>query len=66
MMEKDIEIHNLQLSQLSEQMNHLNSQIQAIENQKAELQSRLDAELKSISDLKMMQNEISTKITQYE
>lgn len=66
MMEKDIEIHNLQLSQLSEQMNHLNSQIQAIENQKAELQQRLDAELKSISDLKMMQNEISNKITQYE
>ncbi|MBO4409576.1 MAG: hypothetical protein J5775_02375 [Spirochaetales bacterium] len=66
MMEKDIEIHNLQLAQLSEQMNHLNSQILAIENQKSELQQRLDTELKSISELKMKQNEISNKITQYE
>ncbi|MBQ3697236.1 MAG: hypothetical protein II883_04895 [Spirochaetales bacterium] len=66
MMEKDIEIHNLKLSQLSEQMNHLNSQIQAIENQKAELQQRVDAELKAISDLKMKQSEITYKVTQYE
>ncbi len=65
MMEKDIEIHNLQLSQLSEQMNHLNSQIQAIENQKAELQKRVDAELKSISDLKMRQSEITRKAAQF-
>ena len=66
MMEKDIGIHNLQLAQLSEQMNHLNSQIQAIENQKAELQQKVDAELKAISDLKMKQSEISSKVTQYE
>ena len=66
MMEKDIEIHNLKLSQLSEQMNHLNSQIQAIENQKAELQQRVDTELKAISDLKMKQSEITYKVTQYE
>jgi len=66
MMEKDIEIHNMQLSQLSEQMNHLNSQIQAIENQKAELQGRLDAELKAVSDLKMKQNEISNRVSQLE
>ena len=66
MMEHDIEIHNMQLSQLSEQMNHLNSQIQAIENQKAELQQKVDAELKSVSDLRMKQNEISKKIAQME
>lgn len=59
MMERDIEIHNLQSTQLAEQMNHLNSQIQAIEKQKSELQARLDAELKAISDLKMRQNELS-------
>lgn len=66
MMEHDIEIHNMQLSQLSEQMNHLNSQIQAIENQKAELQQKVDAELKSVSDLRMKQNEITKKIAQME
>lgn len=66
MMEKDIEIHNIQLSQLSEQMNHLNSQIQAIENQKAELQQKVDAELKAVSDLRMKQNEITHKIAQME
>jgi len=57
--EKDIGIHNLQLSRYSEQMNHLNSQIQAIENQKAELQQKVDAELKAISELKMRQSGIS-------
>ena len=61
MMEKDIDIHNLQLSRLSEQMNHLNSQIQAIENQKAELQQKVDAELKAISDLRLRQSEITDK-----
>lgn len=66
MMEKDIEIHNMQLSQLSDQMNHLNSQIQAIENQKAELQQKVDAELKAVSDLRMKQNEITQKIAQME
>lgn len=66
MMEKDIEIHNIQLSQLSEQMNHLNSQIQAIENQKAELQQKVDIELKAVSDLRMKQNEITQKIAQME
>ena len=66
MMEHDIEIHNMQLSQLSEQMNHLNSQILAIENQKAELQQKVDAELKSVSDLRMKQNEITKKIAQME
>ena len=66
MMEKDIEIHNIQLSQLSEQMNHLNSQIQAIENQKAELQQKVDVELKAVSELKMKQNEITQKIAQME
>ena len=66
MMEKDIGIHNLQLTQLSEQMNHLNSQIQAIENQKAELQQRVDAELKAISELKMKQSEITAKLSQFE
>jgi uncharacterized protein involved in exopolysaccharide biosynthesis len=65
-MEHDIEIHNMQLSQLSEQMNHLNSQILAIENQKAELQQKVDAELKSVSDLRMKQNEITKKIAQME
>ena len=63
--EKDIEIHNQLLSQLSEQMNHLNSQIQAIENQKAELQQKVDAELKQISDLRMKQNDISKKVAEY-
>lgn len=63
--EKDIEIHNQLLSQLSEQMNHLNSQIQAIENQKAELQQKVDAELKKISDLRMKQNDISKKMAEY-
>lgn len=58
-MSKDIEIHNLQMVKLSEQMNHLNSQIQAIENQKSELQQKIDLELKAISELKMKQNEIS-------
>ncbi len=57
-MQQDIEIHEMKLSQLSEQMNHLNSQIMAIENQKAELQQKVDAELKSISDLKMKQNNL--------
>ena len=66
MMEKDIEIHNMQLSQLSEQMNHLNSQIQAIEKQKADLQQKVDAELKAVSDLRMKQNEITQKIAQME
>ena len=66
LMEKDIDIHNLQLSKLSEQMNHLNSQIQAIENQKAELQQKVDAELKAISDLRMRQNEISEKAARME
>ena len=60
--EKDIGIHNLQLSRYSEQMNHLNSQIQAIENQKAELQQKVDAELKAISELKMRQSGISEKM----
>ena len=60
--EKDIGIHNLQLSRFSEQMNHLNSQIQAIENQKAELQQKVDAELKAISELKMKQSGISEKM----
>ncbi len=64
MMEKDVEVHNLQLSRLSEQMNHLNSQIQAIENQKAELQQKVDAELKAISDLRMKQSEITDKASQ--
>ena len=64
MMEKDIDIHNLQLSRLSEQMNHLNSQIQAIENQKAELQQKVDAELKAISDLRLKQSEITDKASQ--
>ena len=64
MMEKDIEVHNLQLSRLSEQMNHLNSQIQAIENQKSELQQKVDAELKAISDLRMKQSEITDKAAQ--
>ncbi len=64
MMEKDIEVHNLQLSRLSDQMNHLNSQIQAIENQKAELQQKVDAELKAISDLRMKQSEITDKASQ--
>ena len=64
MMEKDIDIHNLQLSRLSEQMNHLNSQIQAIENQKTELQQKVDAELKAISDLRLRQSEISDKVSQ--
>lgn len=59
MMERDIEIHNMQLSMLSEQMNHLNSQIQSIENQKAELQLKLDAELKAVSDLRMRQSELT-------
>ena len=66
MMEHDIGIHNIQLSQLSDQMNHLNSQIQAIENQKAELQQKVDAELKAVSDLRMKQNEITKKIAQME
>ncbi len=66
MAEKDIEIHNQLLSQLSEQMNHLNSQIQAIENQKSELQQKVDAELKSISDLRMKQNELSKKVAEYD
>ena len=43
-------------------MNHLNSQIQAIENQKAELQQKVDAELKAISELKMRQSGISEKM----
>ena len=64
MMEKNIEIHNMQLSQLSEQMNHLNAQIQAIENQKSELQQRLNVELKSVSELRMKQNEISKKASE--
>lgn len=58
LMERDIEIHNMKLSQLSEQMNHLNGQIQAIENQKRELQQKVDAELKAISDLRMKQNKL--------
>jgi len=58
LMERDIEIHNMKLSQLSEQMNHLNGQIQAIENQKRELQQRVDAELKAVSDLRMKQNKL--------
>ena len=66
MMEKEIGIHNIQLSQLSDQMNHLNSQIQAIENQKAELQQKVDAELKAVSDLRMKQNAITQKIAQME
>ena len=57
-MQQDIEIHEMKLSQLSEQMNHLNSQILAIENQKKELQQKVDAELKAISDLKMKQNNL--------
>ena len=57
-MQQDIEIHEMKLSQLSEQMNHLNSQIMAIENQKSELQQKVDAELKAISDLKMKQNNL--------
>ena len=57
-MQQDIEIHEMKLSQLSEQMNHLNSQIMAIENQKAELQQKVDVELKAISDLKMKQNNL--------
>ncbi len=64
--EKEVEIHNQLLSQLSDQMNHLNSQIQAIENQKAELQQKVDAELKSISDLRMRQNDISKKVAEYD
>ncbi|MCF0261893.1 MAG: hypothetical protein HUK23_03155, partial [Sphaerochaetaceae bacterium] len=63
-MEKDIDIHNMQITKLSEQMNHLVSQIQAIENQKAELQSRMDVEFKAISELKMKQSEISAQIAQ--
>lgn len=58
MMQQDIEIHEMKLSQLSDQMNHLNSQIMAIENQKAELQQKVDSELKAISDLKMQQNNL--------
>ena len=58
MMERDIEIHNMKLSQLSEQMNHLNSQMQAIENQKRDVQQKVDAELKAISDLRMKQNKL--------
>ena len=58
MMQQDIEIHEMKLSQLSDQMNHLNSQIMAIENQKSELQQKVDAELKAISDLKMKQNNL--------
>lgn len=58
LMERDIEIHNMKLSQLSEQMNHLNGQIQAIENQKRELQQKVDAELKAVSDLRMKQNKL--------
>lgn len=64
MMERDVDIHNMQMTQLSEQMNHLNSQIQAIENQKRELQARIDVELKAISDLRMKQNEISSQAAQ--
>lgn len=62
MMQQDIEIHEMKLSQLSDQMNHLNSQIMAIENQKAELQQKVDAELKAISDLKMKQNNLLNEI----
>jgi len=58
LMERDIEIHNMKLSQLSEQMNHLNSQMQAIENQKRELQQKVDFELKAVSDLRMKQNKL--------
>lgn len=58
LMERDIEIHNMKLSQLSDQMNHLNGQIQAIENQKRELQQKVDAELKAVSDLRMKQNKL--------
>ena len=58
LMEHDIEIHNMQLSQLAEQMNHLNSQLLVIENQKKELQQKIDAQLKAISELKMKQNKL--------
>ena len=58
LMERDIEIHNMKLSQLSDQMNHLNGQIQAIENQKRELQQKVDAELKAVSDLRMKQSRL--------
>lgn len=58
LMERDIEIHNMQLSQLAEQMNHLNTQALAIENQKKELQQKVDAQLKAISELKMKQNKL--------
>ncbi len=58
LMERDIEIHNMQLSQLAEQMNHLNSQLLAIENQKKELQQKVDIQLKAISELKMKQNKL--------
>lgn len=58
LMERDIEIHNMKLSQLSDQMNHLNGQIQAIENQKSELQQKVDAELKAVSELRMKQSQL--------
>ncbi len=58
MMQQNIEIHEMKLSQLSEQMSHLSNQILAIENQKAELQQKVDIELKAISDLKMKQNNL--------
>ncbi len=58
MMQQDIEIHEMKLSQLSDQITHLNGQIMAIENQKAEVQQKVDSELKAISDLKMKQNNL--------
>ncbi|MCF0237162.1 MAG: hypothetical protein HUK24_01075 [Sphaerochaetaceae bacterium] len=59
--ERDMEIHNLQVSKLTEQVTHLNSQIQAIESQKRELQQKIDVELKAVSDLKMKQSKLNLR-----